>query len=500
MMLYLGRESTPGGIRQQSNFIKPVDIITSYPPPPSKRAFNKDYYYRRNSSIEQRISDKPETHNSYSVLQDISEGTTPSSAHAIESIATGKFCKDFKTAILNNLYWQSVVFGGTNPYYRLSGILDRNFGSICGHFDSEYSKQSETVKNNLPKLSRMTNEHRKTNSEQSTENREVSSFSMVHGVNTTATKGFKTRSIQTTGDDTGHENGTLKSAFVPVACRTSHNGLLDNLKVGEKRKLQSLTSEKFVSGLWDGKGKRFKSDETESIYKRNGLFNEFKQPFYFGDKSINCNPSFKQNPSSLNGITKDVSRQLDFNFNTTSNDMSKHLFRFKPEEMRINPEVLKNNLTRVGEAESMRHGAHGDASVSKNGQETTSVEANDSREFISLDSTRSSFLTQIQELRQNVERKAIPCPFCSQTFSKYPDLKIHVQTHKYANISGIKRDQRNQQPESLNGNGMSTPVSSPAIHNPHPPSRRLSTGDDGVMRATSVIQFAEKKNKERTRK
>ena len=371
----------------------------------------------------------------------------------------------------------------------------------------------------------MVHEEKKTNSEQSTKSH-GKSFGMVHGPsyssgvnNSGSSKGFKTQGIQTTGDVTSsYKNMSVQSAFVPVGY-TNHtsvlnNGLIDNLKLGEKRKLQSLTSEDLVSGLNDREEKRFKSDAPQSVYKNNGSFNELRKPFYFGEKSIYCNPSFRHSTlNGSNGISKDISRKLDFNSNALSDDMLKHLFTSKPkkarmdyEEMRTSslqttPVDLKNNLTRVGEAESTRHGEICGASFSKNTQEKKSVEANfasGSREFISLDSTKSSFLTQIKKLRENAEFHAITCPFCGQSFSKYPDLKHHVQTHKYANISGDRNLFENQSPVSFNGNSMSTPVSSRAVHSPSP--RRVNTGDEAVVRASSVIHFAEKKNKESAEK
>ena len=391
--------------------------------------------------------------------------------------------------------------------------------SVCDHYKTEYFKQFETVKYILPTFCRMQYEHQHTNTEQSTENHEVS-FAMVPVPHITdKTKGLE-RLKTTRDDDTCHRNGREESIFLPIRYNSNHGilkkGLADNFKLGEKRKRQYSTSEvDTVAEFNDSKEKRFKSDETQSIHKeRKGSFNAFKNPFHFPEKSIYCNPSFKQNAYStsngLNGISKDVTGRLGFNFDALPNNISKHLSGFKPHETRTSqeetrisnlrnrPVEMKDELPRVGEAESMSHGMKELASFSKVIQEKTSVT---SQEFISLDSTKYSFLTQMKKMRESAELPAMPCPFCSESFSKYTDLKHHVQTHKHANISrnGLKQHEEvlneAQSPVSTNGNSRSILVSSTVTHYPCPPSRVPSHGSDGMIRATSVIHFAEKKEK-----
>ena len=97
------------------------------------------------------------------------------------------------------------------------------------------------------------------------------------------------------------------------------------------------------------------------------------------------------------------------------------------------------------------------------------------QQFISLDSTKSSFLTMMNELKHKEEdTQAIACPFCGLTFKEYRDLKSHVQSHR------LKK----------------TDISS--IHS----TNLTSTNSKGVLvasrdkkqqsNATSVIQFARK--------
>ena len=387
--------------------------------------------------------------------------------------------------------------------------------SICDHYKSEYFKQFEAVKYILPTFCRMQYEHQHSNTEQSTENHEVSLAMVPVPHITDKTKGLER--LQTTrDDDTCHKNGGEESIFLPMGYHTNHGkkGLPDNFKLGEKRKLQYSTTEDTVSEFNDSKKKRFKSDETQSIHKeRNGSFNEFKKPFHFPEKSIYCNPSFKQNVYStsngLNGISKDVTGKLGFTFDALPNNISKHLPGLKTREttasqketkasnLRKRPVERTTTLPRVGEAESMSHDMKERASFSKVIQEKTSVT---SQEFISLDSTKYSFLTQMKKMRERAELPAMPCPFCSESFSKYPDLKHHVQTHKHANISrnGLKQHEQilneTQSAFSTDGNSRLTPMSSvTAAHCPCPPSRVPSNENDSMIRATSVIHFAEKK-------
>lgn len=361
----------------------------------------------------------------------------------------------------------------------------------------------------------MTHERTKTKAEQSTKNCEVSS-DMVP-IPSTTTEGFKTQSIEKTGDIFNQylNDDIKKSAFVSVRRKTSPNGL-NTVKLGEKRKFESLTSENHVSE-WefkDATNKRLKSDQIQNIHERNGLFNEFKPPVYFGEKSIYYSPSFQQNAyltlNGFNGISMDVSRKLQ------SNDMSKYLTGFKKERLNEIKEMKTSNLqTNPTEQQvelklaRVRHAEQSVTSRSKTSQKRASVEHKKSgenftsscREFISLDSTKSSFLTLIKEMQQNAECKLIPCPYCCRTFSKYLDLKNHVQAHKH---DGLAKDQQgaseNKSPLSSSGNSLYTPVLSPAARSPRPPSRKQSIGNDGAIRAASVIQFAEKKTNKKTDK
>ena len=359
-------------------------------------------------------------------------------------------------------------------------------------------------------------EHQHTNTEQSTENHEVS-FAMVPVPHITDKTKCLDRLQTTRNDDTCHKNAREESIILPTEYHTNHGilkkGLPDNFKLGEKRKLQYSTSEDTVSEFNDSKEKRFKSDETQSIHKeRNGSFKEFKKAFRFPEKSIYCNPSFKQNAYStyngLNQISEDVTGTLGFDFDALPNNISKHLSGLKTREttasqketktsnLRNRPVERRTTLPPVGEAESMSHGMKERPSFSKVIQEKTSVT---SQEFISLDSTKFSFLTQMKKMRESAELPVMPCPFCCESFSKYPDLKHHVQTHKPPNISGngLKQHEQilneTQSPVSTNGNSRLTPMSCTVAHCPCPPSRVPSNGNDGMIRATSVIHFAEKK-------
>ena len=371
---------------------------------------------------------------------------------------------------------------------------------ICGDFRSEYFKHFETVEYIVPTFYRMPHEHHQTNTEQSTENHEVP-FTMVPVPDSIAEReGFQR--LQTTCDDTRSKNGSITSMLHPMEYHTNHNGvfnkgLSDNLKLGEKRKY--LISEDTVSKLNDCKEKRFKADKT---------FNDLKKPFYFPEKFIYSNPYFKQNvyatSDRLNGISKDTPGNLAFT--ALSNNTSKHLSGFKPEETTVDQKEtktlnlqtslgdLEKKVRRVGGTESRGHSAQTAwSSFSKITQEKKSAT---SQGFISLDSTKYSFLTQMENMRansrENAEHPAIPCPFCTQSFSKYPELKLHVQTHKYGDASGAQRHDI-QTPVPSKGNSMLTPISSTFSRNPRAPSRVAGNGDDGITRATSVIHFAERK-------
>lgn len=97
------------------------------------------------------------------------------------------------------------------------------------------------------------------------------------------------------------------------------------------------------------------------------------------------------------------------------------------------------------------------------------------QQFISLDSTKSSFLTMMNELKHKEEdTQAIACPFCGLTFKEYRDLKCHVQSHrlKKTDISSIHSTNLT----STNSKGV------------------LVTSRDKKQQsnATSVIQFARK--------
>lgn len=361
----------------------------------------------------------------------------------------------------------------------------------------------------------MTHERTTTKSEQSTENSEV--LSDMVPVPSATSKTLKIQSNETTGDILNpHLNGDIKkSAFVSVRRKTSPTSL-GNANLREKRKFESMTSENHVSeeNFKDAVNKRFKSDQLQNIHKRNGLLYAFKPPVYFGENSVHNNPSIQQNAyltlNALNGVSTDVSRKLDLN--SITSDISKYLNGFKKERMNAKEMKTSNSQTNPAEhvgIKSTRHAEQTVALFSKTPEWRTSVESekeeenftSSSREFISLDSTKSSFLTLIKDMRQNAECKLIPCPYCARTFAEYLDLKNHVQVHKYVN--GLPQGQRvaaweNKSPVSTTGNSMFTPVSSPAARSPRPPSRRQSI--DGVLRATSVIQFAEKKSKDKTGK
>ena len=391
----------------------------------------------------------------------------------------------------------------------LSEIIDWNCESLCGHVKSEYLKHSrrEHTTAILSRISRMTHERTKTKSEQSTENCEASS--KMAPLPRTTPKKLKTQSDETKGNIFNRQwNGGIQKSTFSSMRRMTNPIRQNSVKLGEKRKFEFFTSENHVSEseFKDAMSKRLKSDQIKNIHKRNGLFNEFKPPVYFGEKSIYYSPSFQQNAyltlNGLSGISMDLSRKLE------SNDMSQYLTGFN--KGRINEKEIKTsnsqtNPTEHVELKSVHHAEQISVSVSKTPQRRVSVEhenfTGSSREFISLDSTKSSFLTLIKEMRQNAKCNLIPCPYCSQTFSKYLDLKNHVQVHKQ---TGLTRDQQgasvSKSPVPTNGNSMYTPVSLPAARSPRPPSRRQSIGDDGVIRATSVIHFAEKKCNENPRK
>lgn len=500
-----------------------------------------------NSSTKQRVSDELETRykflNSGYVLEEfLAEASTLSSAHASESIATREFYEESTTTFISNCYRQSVVFGYATPDCMISSILGRNCGSICGHFGETFLKQFDDTLNNIllpPKFLRMTHEQRETKSEDTTKKHEVSVRNKMVCTALTKECDRKNKREHFCVTQNTHQNSNVtNSAFVPVRCKinsdTLKNGLFNRFEVRcQKRKLQSPNSENLDSGLNfnDSAEKRFKSEEPQSVYKRKGLLNKLNEPFYYGEKPIYYHPSFMQNTystlSGLNGFCQDkVSRKLDSNFDAFSNgDISKHFDMFgfnskdasteiiekemKTSKAQTNPAVeFRNDSIRVGEVDLAPHDECINESLSKN-SEGTSVEIeskkhekksmSNSQKLISLDSTKSSFLTMIKKLRHSPENDAIPCPFCSQTFSKYPDLKIHVQTHKYGNTCSNENrtDQRSLYKDQLSsGNVMSTPVSSLAVYSPRPPCRRPSYVEDGRKRVTSVIQFAEKKTKD----
>ena len=409
------------------------------------------------------------------------------------------------------------MLGNTRTNCGLSDTSYWNLESVCGRLHSKYFKLFETANiiDIQPRFSRMTCEQKKTNTEKSTNNHEVS-LNMVHLFprSTVDSNVCRAENIEKRTDITGQQNGniTKKSAFVPYTkgLNTLKSGLTDSVKSSEKRKLETLLlTGNHISELGNSR-KRFKNDKGHSIYKRDGLYNELQQPFYLGDKPIYYGPSYKNddpNLSELNGISKHVSRQLPCSFNTVSSDKSKFLYMAGMTEeetnltfnSRTNPTELESNSTRVGETE-LTHPEHSDESISKKGipnnmrVEYKKIErsfSSNSREFISLDSTKSSFLTLMKEMRKNVEPETIPCPFCSQIFSKYSDLKIHVQTHKYDKNSGHSGLQLRE--ISNSGNNVLTSVSSLTTLQ-CPSNRRQSVEDDSLIRATSVIQFAEKKD------
>ena len=372
----------------------------------------------------------------------------------------------------------------------------------------------ETVSTILPRISRMTHERTTTKSEQSTENSEVPS-DMVP-VPSATSKAIKIQSNKTTGDILNqHLSGDIKkSAFVSVRRKTSPTSL-GNVNLREKRKFESMTLENHVSeeNFKDAVNKRFKSDQLQNIHNRNGLLYAFKPPVYFRENSVHNNQSIQQNAyltlNALNGVSMDVSRKPVLN--SVTSDISKHLNGFKKERRNAKEMKTSNSQTNPAEHMGIKSTPHAEQTVapfSKTPQWRASVEpekeeknfTSSSPEFISLDSTKSSFLTLIKDMRENAECKLIPCPYCERTFAKYLDLKNHVQVHKYVN--GLPQDQRvaceNKSPVSTTGNSMFTPVSSRAACSPRPPSRRQSI--DGVLRATSVIQFAEKKSKDKTGK
>lgn len=91
--------------------------------------------------------------------------------------------------------------------------------------------------------------------------------------------------------------------------------------------------------------------------------------------------------------------------------------------------------------------------------------------FISLDSTKSAFMTLMKKMKAQPD--AMLCPYCSQLFAQYPDLKKHVQTH-------------NNFPRASDDSG----VPEVGGHKGHPVE---PADDEGSKRATSVIMFAGQK-------
>ena len=367
----------------------------------------------------------------------------------------------------------------------------------------------------------MTQEGKRTNSEQSTESHE-DSFNMVNiplsnDVNNnsarTITKeiNFKVRGTPTRSYDNGLSN-VKNFAFLPRNSNTRNTyGLLDSVKVGQKRQLRFLGPE----SQWENSRsrlaleyhneKRFKSDETKESNGHKHLLDESNhEPSYFRENSVYHNPSFKKNVSH-------APRKLDFNLNGLSNMTPKHLFGFDDQKARVDqqetlishPQTFADlrNIFRTSVDETKCDYGKEDLSEAEN----TNKEGNrkyeenfpsNSEKFISLDSTKSSFLTMIKKMRHTTECGELPCPFCIKTFSKYADLRLHVQTKKCGanpSMEKTKQDEQRLQKNQLSHRySQVTPITSHAVHNLHQPNRRLSTGD-GMKRASTVIQFAERK-------
>lgn len=355
----------------------------------------------------------------------------------------------------------------------------------------------------------MTHEQKKINPEESTKDNdnmvlERSTPDIIADINSSAAKVLRNPSTGNLGYHQG--NGRGKSAFTRVGDKGGNDGLFHCFKLCGKRKLEesfaNINSASDIRFDSDAK-KRLKSGECcHNNYRKKGCNHRIN---YGKSFSSYCNSSFEQN-ARLNGISKGAARKIDFNFDAMSS--------FNPEKVRVDTQETEklnslkksrvdlgntNNLTNVGEAECLRH----NASFSKNERtrnEHSNNISNSSLEFISLDATKSSFLTQVIKLRQKAEcNTPILCPFCSKPFAKYPDLKSHVQMHQNSGIPRIeiKKDDSSQAQVLTSGNTMLTPVST---HSPRLPSRPQNSGDDAVIpRATSVIQFAQKK-KENARK
>lgn len=113
---------------------------------------------------------------------------------------------------------------------------------------------------------------------------------------------------------------------------------------------------------------------------------------------------------------------------------------------------------------------------------------NESGKFISLDSTKSSFLTLMHKLRNQSNNEVIACPFCYRIFSKYSDLKTHVEVHEETRTSAVHNvsEERGQRGET------SPPQSGRKAATPHFSSFE-SSGNESSKRATSVIMFAGQK-------
>ena len=117
--------------------------------------------------------------------------------------------------------------------------------------------------------------------------------------------------------------------------------------------------------------------------------------------------------------------------------------------------------------------------------ETTST--NNSSEFISLDSTKSAFMTFMKKMKAQPD--AMLCPYCSQAFAQYPDFRRHVQTHQDLTRASADKGapEMGGEKDKLHPRRRKTSRQTP----PGPP---LEPADDeGSKRATSVIMFAGQK-------